>query len=80
MLTAKASTKGQIVLPRRLREKHQVRAGDTFEFIDSDEPNVIIMRKLTRQPNEGLIDALLACPHRFEVPTPKRELPKRIKL
>jgi AbrB family looped-hinge helix DNA binding protein len=80
MLTAKASTKGQIVLPRRLREKYEVRAGDTFEFIEGDEPNVIIMRKLTRHPNEGLVDALLACPHRFEVPVPRREIPKRIKL
>ncbi|TMQ11256.1 MAG: AbrB/MazE/SpoVT family DNA-binding domain-containing protein [Deltaproteobacteria bacterium] len=80
MLTAKASTKGQIVLPRQLREKYQVRTGDTFEFIEGDEPNVIIMRKLTRHPNEGLVDALLASPHRFEVPAPKREIPKRIKL
>jgi AbrB family looped-hinge helix DNA binding protein len=80
MLTAKTSTKGQIVLPRQLRERYQVRAGDTFEFIDSDEPNVIIMRKLTRHPNEGLIDALLGCPHRFEIPVPKREIPKRIRL
>lgn len=80
MLTAKTSTKGQIVLPLPLREKYQVRAGDTFEFTEGDEPNVIVMRKITRQPNEGLIDALLSCPHRFEIPVSKREIPKRIKL
>ncbi len=80
MLTAKISTKGQIVVPQKLRERSEVRAGDTFEFIEGDEPNVIIMRKLARHPNEGLVDALLACPHRFEVPTPHRAYPKKIKL
>ena len=80
MLTAKASTKGQIVLPRRLREKYQVRPGDTFEFIESDEPNIIMMRKISHRPNEGLVDALLACPHRFEIPISGSEIPRRIKL
>ena len=80
MLTAKTSTKGQIVLPRQLREKYRVRAGDIFEFSDGDEPNVIVMRKMGRHPNDGLIDALLACPHRFEIPVSRREMPKRIKL
>jgi AbrB family looped-hinge helix DNA binding protein len=80
VLTAKTSTKGQIVLPRKLREKYEVRAGDTFEFLEGDDPNVIIMRKIARRPNEGLVDALLTCPHRFEVPSVRSEVPKRIKL
>lgn len=80
MQTARVSTKGQIVLPQKLRERARVRPGDAFEFIDSDDPDVIVMRKLTRRPNEGLVDALLACPHRFEVPRRRREYPKKIEL
>lgn len=80
MLTAKVSTKGQIVLPRKLRERGKVRVGDAFEFIEGDEPGVIVMRRLSRRPNEGLVDALLACPHRFSVPRRRADLPKLPKL
>jgi len=80
VLTAKISTKGQLVLPKQLRERSKVRAGDTFEFTEGDEPDVIIMRKITVHPNEGLVDALLACPHRFELPARRREYPKKPKL
>jgi AbrB family looped-hinge helix DNA binding protein len=80
MLTAKVSTKGQIVLPQKLRQSRNVRAGDAFEFLEGDEPDVIIMRKISRRPNEGLVDALLACPHPFDVPQPKRQRPKKVRL
>lgn len=80
VLTARTSTKGQLVLPRKLREKYAVREGDVFEFEEGDEPNVIIMRKVTRRPNAGLVDALLACPRGFDVPTRNRERPRRVKL
>jgi AbrB family looped-hinge helix DNA binding protein len=80
MMIAKVSTKGQIVLPQRLREKHNVRAGDAFELLEGDDPDVIIMRKLARRPNEGLVDALLACPHRFTIPRARRDHPRKIDL
>jgi AbrB family looped-hinge helix DNA binding protein len=80
VFTAKISTKGQLVLPKQLRERSKVRAGDTFEFLEGDEPDVIIMRKIARHSNEGLVDALLACPHRFELPARRREYPKKPKL
>jgi len=80
VLTAKISTKGQLVLPQQLRERSRVRPGDTFEFIESDEPNVIIMRKLTTRANDGLVDALLARPHKLKLPTRRRDYPKPIKL
>ncbi len=79
MLTAKVSTKGRIVLPQKLRVRH-VRTGDAFEFIDGEDPDLIIMRKINRHPNEGLVDALIACPHRFEIPAPGRNVPMKIKL
>ena len=79
MYTARVSTKGQIVLPPTLRERARVRSGDAFEFLDGDDPDLIMMRKLTRRrPNEGLIDALLACPHRLQVPRRWRKHSKKI--
>jgi len=80
MLTAKISTKGQIVLPQKLRERNRVRPGDAFEFLEDDDPDVIVMRKVAQRPNEGLVDALLGCPHQFEIPKPRREYPKKIEL
>jgi AbrB family looped-hinge helix DNA binding protein len=80
VLTAKISTKGQLVLPKRVRERSKVRAGDTFEFVEGDEPDVIVLRKIASRPNEGLVDALLACPHRFTLPARSREYPKKPKL
>lgn len=74
------STKGQIVLPQPIRKKVHASPGDAFEFMEGDEPNVIIMRKIASRPNRGLIDALLACPHSFEVPRGRRDYPKRPKL
>jgi AbrB family looped-hinge helix DNA binding protein len=78
--TAKISTKGQIVIPQRLRERGKVRPGDVFELTEGDEPAVIIMTRLSRRPNAGLVDALLACPHRFEVPTRRRDYPNKLEL
>jgi AbrB family looped-hinge helix DNA binding protein len=80
VLTTKVSTKGQLVLPKRIRERSKVRAGDTFEFLEGDEPDVIIMRKISPHPNDGLVDALLACPHRIEFPKRRREYPKKPRL
>lgn len=86
MLTAKISTKGQVVLPRKLRERNRVRPGDAFEFLESDDPDAVVMRKVAQRPapaqrpNDGLVDALLGCPHRFEIPKPRRESPKKIEL
>jgi AbrB family looped-hinge helix DNA binding protein len=80
VLTAKISTKGQLVLPRQLRERNKVRAGDIFELVEGDAPDVIILRKISPSPNEGLVDALLASPHRFKLPARRREYPKKPKL
>ena len=80
MLTARISTKGQIVLPQKLRERNKVRPGDAFEFLESDDPDVIVLRKIARLPNHGLVDALLGCPHRFEIPKPRRDYPRKIAL
>ena len=73
MITAKTSTNGQIVIPEAIRQRHKIKKGDTFEFIEGDEPNVILMRKINGKANGSLLAALRACPHPFEVPVPSRE-------
>ena len=57
------SSKGQIVLPAKIREQDDVRPGQVFEVerIDCGEYR---LRRIARRLNEGLLDLLLACPVR----------------
>ena len=80
MMTGKLSTRGQIVIPQELRKKFQSKKGDVWEFITGDEPNVILMRKVSRKTNEGVAAHLAACPHDLAVPPKSRELPRKVKL
>lgn len=61
MTTTKVSTKGQIVLPAKLRRQDRIRAGQRFEIerIDRGEYR---LKRVAARPNEGLVDLLLACP------------------
>ena len=61
------SRKGQIVLPATVRKSLHLEPGDDFEISIQDD-DTIILRKISRPPNEGLVDLLLACPYPFEVP------------
>jgi len=66
-MTTVMSKKGQIVLPAPVRERLRLEAGDDFEIVVQDDES-IVLRKISRPPNEGLIEHLLACPSPFEVP------------
>jgi AbrB family looped-hinge helix DNA binding protein len=58
-VTSSVSTKGQIVIPQEIRERKQIRAGDDLEFIDDpDDEQIIILRKIQRRPNRGLVQCL----------------------
>ena len=59
-MTTTVSSKGQIVLPARLREEDGIRAGQEFE-VERIEPGAYLLRRRTRR-NEGLVKLLLACP------------------
>lgn len=59
-MTTKVSSKGQIVLPARLRLEDRIRAGEEFEIERLTEGSYRLTRKM--RPNEGLVDWLLACP------------------
>ena len=61
MSTTTVSTKGQIVLPARLRRQDRIRAGQRFE-IERIESGEYRLRRIADTPNEGLVDLLLACP------------------
>lgn len=57
------SSKGQIVLPAEFREMDRIRPGQEFDIERLDRGEY----RLTRRPapqNEGVIDWLLACPHK----------------
>jgi AbrB family looped-hinge helix DNA binding protein len=66
-MTTVLSKKGQIVLPSPVRERLHLEAGQDFEVLIEDE-DTILLRRISKQPNQGLVDHLLACPFPFEVP------------
>ena len=61
MTTTTVSTKGQIVLPAKIRRQDRIRPGQRFEVerIDRGEYR---LRRVAARPNEGLVELLLACP------------------
>ena len=66
-MTTVLSKKGQIVLPSTVREQMHLEPGQDFEVSIEDE-DTITLRRISRRPNQGLIDHLLACPYPFEIP------------
>ena len=78
-MTTVLSQKGQIVLPSAIREQMQLQPGQDFEVIIDDE-DTILLRRISRPPNHGLIDLLQACPYPFEVPARASDLPRSIEL
>lgn len=57
------SSKGQIVLPARIRHLDSIKPGQQFELerIEKGEYRLILREP---PPNEGLTDWLLACPEK----------------
>ena len=66
-MTTVLSRKGQVVLPSAVREQMHLEPGQDFEVFVDDE-DTILLRRVSRPPNQGLVDHLLACPSPFEVP------------
>jgi AbrB family looped-hinge helix DNA binding protein len=60
-MRTRVSSEGQIVIPAELREQDQIEPGQEFEIERLERGEYRLMRR-TRQPNEGLVDWLLACP------------------
>lgn len=78
-MTTVLSQKGQIVLPSAVRQQMHLEPGQDFEVIIDDE-DTILLRRVSRPPNHGLIDLLQTCPHPFEVPPRANDMPRSIEL
>lgn len=57
------SSKGQIVLPAEFRQEDGIETGQEFEVERLDRGEYRLVRRKPR-PNDGVIDWLLACPHK----------------
>lgn len=57
------SSKGQIVLPAELRQMDNVEAGQEFDVERVDRGEYRLVRREAPR-NEGVVDWLLACPHK----------------
>lgn len=57
------SSKGQIVLPAEIRQLDRIEPGQEFEVERIDRGEYRLKRR-SAQPNEGLVDWLLACPEK----------------
>jgi AbrB family looped-hinge helix DNA binding protein len=71
-MTTVLSQKGQLVLPVPVRQQLGLEPGDDFEVAIEDE-DTITLRRVSHPANRGLVDLLLACPARFEVPARERD-------
>jgi AbrB family looped-hinge helix DNA binding protein len=78
-MTTVLSKKGQIVLPSSVREQMQLEPGQDFEVLIEDE-DTITLRRISRRPNQGLIDHLLACPYPFVIPIRAKDSTRPISL
>jgi AbrB family looped-hinge helix DNA binding protein len=59
-MTTTVSSKGQIVLPAKLRQEDGIRPGEEFE-VERVEPGSYLLKRRARR-NEGVVKLLLTCP------------------
>lgn len=76
-MTTVLSQKGQIVIPGPIRERLALEPGDDFEIITEGDDS-IVLRRITKRPNEGLVEQLLACPYPLEIPDRSKDLPREL--
>jgi AbrB family looped-hinge helix DNA binding protein len=62
-MTTMVSTKGQIILPAKIRRQDGIEPGQEFEVERIDRGEYRLVRRQPR-PNEGVVDWLLACPEK----------------
>jgi AbrB family looped-hinge helix DNA binding protein len=74
-MSSSLATKGQIVIPKRIRAQLDLRPGDDFE-VSVEGAGGIVLRPLARRGNAGLVKHLLNAPRKIEIPARSRELPK----
>ncbi len=74
-MTATLTKDGLLVIPKTLRKRQKLQAGDEFEIIaDADESGVIELRRVPRRLGPSWVDVLLSCPVKGWM----QRLPRRI--
>jgi AbrB family looped-hinge helix DNA binding protein len=67
-MTTSLGARGQVVIPKAVRDSRNLREGDDFEvLVDDSEPDVIRLRCIRKAANAGLVEHLLSCPHKGEL-------------
>lgn len=73
-MTTVLAQKGQIVIPKAIRERLGLEAGDDFEvWIDNEEE--IVLRPVRAKANRGLAQLLRDAPGPLDLPARVREAP-----
>lgn len=72
------SSKGQIVIPAPIRERHQFRVGD--ELLIEERDDEIVLKKVRRNRKKTLVEWMLDCPVQDFKIERLRDRPKNIKL
>lgn len=65
-MTTGLGRKGQVVIPKLLRDKLELEYGDDFEVYELD--GEIVLRPISKKRNEGLCDILLNPPCPLDIP------------
>ncbi len=73
-MTSVMAQKGQIVIPKAIRDELDLEAGDDFEIYVQD--GEIIFRPLSKKRNHGLMSILLNPPGELELPQREISLPQ----
>ncbi len=77
-MTTTLSSKGQIVIPAAVRERHHFRFGD--ELLIEERDDEIVLKKARPRRKKSLVQWMLDCPAKdFQVKS-LRDRPKNIKL
>lgn len=65
-MTTVLAQKGQIVIPKSIRDELNLEAGDDFEIYVQD--GEIIVRPLAKARDQGLMNVLLNSPGQLDIP------------
>jgi len=72
-MTTIVGQRGQLVLPKAIRTSREIQPGDDFEVLaDDDDFDLILLRRIRRTANAGLVKHLAACPHKGPLSRPVR--------
>lgn len=75
-MTTVLAQKGQIVIPKAIRDEMNLEAGDDFEVYLSD--GEIILHPQPKYRNQGLTELLLNPPGKLELPERETHLPSSL--